>query len=80
VLPIDLGETNTKRREKINKLRSNDVSYGYRKKTTSKIVLPFPTFHINILTMKKEKKIQTSKLLPLVQEICQFRTPDKQTF
>jgi len=60
VLPIDLGETNTKRREKINKLRSNDVSYGYRKKTTSKIVLPFPTFHINILTMKKEKKIQTN--------------------
>jgi len=76
VLPIDLGETNTKRREKINKLRSNDVSYGYRKKTTSKIVLPFPTFHINILTMKKEKKIQTNKLLPLVQDICQFRTPD----
>jgi hypothetical protein len=56
VLPIDLGETNTKRRKKINKLRSNDVRYGYRKKTTSKIVLPFPTFHINILTMKKEKK------------------------
>jgi hypothetical protein len=55
VLPIDLGETNTKRRKKINKLRSNDVRYGYRKKTTSKIVLPFPTFHINILTMKKEK-------------------------
>jgi hypothetical protein len=54
--PLIWEKQTQKGEKKINKLRSNDVRYGYRKKTTSKIVLPFPTFHINILTMKKEKK------------------------
>jgi hypothetical protein len=82
VLSIDLGETNTKKEKKINKLRTNDVSYGYRKKTTSKILLPFPTFQINILTMKKgkESKQTNYSLWFKIYVNRQFRTPDEQTF
>jgi hypothetical protein len=39
------------------------VNYGFRKKITSKIVLPFPMFHINKQTMKNEKIKQTNYYL-----------------